>query len=161
MFVDDIFDHVERTLAARPYFPCVLLVHTDVRTLEIIGERLAARAGWPLFAVSRVLVGALSGAATNERSMVASTALNQPLAQLRPGPVICTDLALLFEPALALDPLTLLRQWSRRVPLVACWPGAYAEGSLAYAVPEHAHYRRWNATQLCNGCVMPIESNGR
>lgn len=156
MLIDDIFDHVDRTLAARPYFPCVLLVHTDVRTLEMTGEQLAAWAGWPLFAVSRVLVKALSGAATNERSMLASTALDQPLAQLRPGPIVCTDLALIFEPALSLDPLTLLQRWSRSVPLVACWPGTYVGGSLTYAVPEHAHYRRWNATQLCNGCVLPI-----
>ncbi len=81
VFVEDLLDHIDRTLAARPYFPCVLLVHTDVRRVESEGERLA-------------------------------------LAQRRPGPILCSDLALLFEPLLALDPLALLRQWSRSLPVV-------------------------------------------
>ena len=60
------------------------------------------------------------------------------------APLICTDLDLLFEPALQLDPLPLLHQMGRRRPLVACWPGTCAGGLLAYAVPEHAHYRTWS-----------------
>lgn len=156
VFVEDILDHIDRTLAARPYFPCVLLVHTDVRRLEIEGEQLAQRAGWPQLPVSRMLTDALIDAPVARRSTLASVALDGALAQRRPGPILCYDLALLFEPLLALDPLALLRQWSRSVPVVACWPGAWTGTNLTYAVPEHAHYRLWSATQLCSGCIVPL-----
>lgn len=59
------------------------------------------------------------------------------------GPVLCTDTDLLFEPALGLDPLALLRQASRMTRLVVTWPGTYRDGILTYAVPRHGHYRAW------------------
>ena len=156
MVVEDLLDHVDRALAMRPYFPCVLLVHTDVRRLESEGEQLALRAGWSQLAVSRTLTEVLIDAPVGRHSILASVALDGTLAQHRPGPILCTDLTLLFEPLLALDPLALLRRWSRSVPVVACWPGVWTGTDLTYAVPEHAHYRLWSATQLCSGCIIRL-----
>ena len=65
------------------------------------------------------------------------------LGQMAPGPVSCTDIDLLFEPTLELDPLGLLRDVSRVTRLVVAWPGSYADDVLAYAVPDHSHYRTW------------------
>lgn len=156
MDIEVLFDHVIRVLATRPFYPCVLLVHSDVRRVQSTGEQLALRSGWPQVAVSRVLAERLNQVPVPQRSLAADGALDGALADHRPGPVLCTDLALLFEPALALDPLALLRRWSRSVPVVACWPGAVTAGGLAYAVPEHAHYRVWKETQLCSECVIAV-----
>lgn len=76
------------------------------------------RAGWPQLPVSRMWTEALIDTPAARRSTLASTALDGALAQRRPGPILCSDLALLFEPLLALDPLALLRQWSRSLPVV-------------------------------------------
>jgi acyl-CoA reductase-like NAD-dependent aldehyde dehydrogenase len=32
--------------------------------------------------------------------------------------------------------------------LIVMWPGTYRNGVLAYAVPEHSHYRTWNDPQV-------------
>ena len=154
--IEVLFDHVIRVLATRPFYPCVLLVDHDVRRVQSAGEQLALRAGWPQVAVSRVLAERLSEVPEAQRSLAADGALDGTLADHRPGPVLCTDLALLFEPALALDSLALLRRWSRSVSLVACWPGAVTAAGLAYAVPEHAHYRVWKDTQLRSDCVVDL-----
>jgi len=60
-----------------------------------------------------------------------------------PGPVVCTDIDLLFHPSLNLDPLGLFRQISRHTNLIVLWPGTYQGNVLSYAVPEHQHYRSW------------------
>jgi len=53
------------------------------------------------------------------------------------------EIDVLFEPTLKLDPLGLLRQFSRVTKLIVTWPGTYINDVLAYAVPEHSHYRTW------------------
>ena len=156
MDIEALFNHIDRTLAARPFYPCVLLVHTDIARLQRTAGKLAERSGWPQLAISQVLADALIEVAPSRRTMVASGALDRHLARHRPGPVVCIDLALLFEPALSLNPLTLLRQWSRSVPVVALWPGAVNATGLTYAVPQHAHYRVWADTELCNGCIVSL-----
>lgn len=156
MFIDEIAVRIDQVFAARPYYPCVLLVHTDIGRLQDAAQELAQRTGWRELAAGRSLTASLAGQPPPRRGALAATALDRPLAELRPGPVICTDLPLLFEPALELDPLALLRQWSRRLPVVAAWPGTYTAAGLAYAVPAHAHYRLWRDTRLDTGCIMPL-----
>ena len=156
MDTQDLFEHITRTLATRPYFPCILLVHPAIERLQQVEERLAAHSGWPVFDVGKVLVSVIAGLPNEKRSLNASVALDRPLVSLRPGPVICKDLAPLFEPSLSLDPLALLRQWSRSIPLVALWPGQYAPPTLTYAVAEHSHYRAWNRTQLSDGAILSL-----
>ena len=156
MLIEDVADRIDQRFSARPYYPCVLLIHADMRILQDATEQLAERKGWQALAVSRVLTESLAPQPQALYSTLAGTALDRPLAALRPGPVLCTDLPLLFEPLLALDPLALLRQWSRRLPVVAAWPGAYIDAGLAYAVPSHAHYRVWRSTGLDAGFIMPL-----
>lgn len=156
MLIEDIADHIDQCLAQRPYYACVLLVHVELRTLEAATQQLAERTGWRMLPAGRTLAGILAARPPAWRSAAAGTALDGALAGLLPGPVLCTDLPLLFEPALALDPLALLRQWSRRLPLVAAWPGALTTQGLAYAVPEHAHYRLWRTTGLDRRCLLAL-----
>ena len=65
------------------------------------------------------------------------------LGEEAPGPVLCTEIDLLFEPSLGLDPLALFRQVSRETALVVAWPGGWDGGGLTYATPEYGHYRAW------------------
>ncbi len=59
-------------------------------------------------------------------------------------PLWLTDISLLFEPSLALDPLALLQRLAERRNLIVLWPGTWDGHTLTYAVPEHAHYRTWS-----------------
>jgi hypothetical protein len=64
------------------------------------------------------------------------------------GSVLYTDIDLLFEPTLELDPLRLMRDVSRQTRLVVTWPGSYLDNVLSYAVPGHDHYRIWRRSEV-------------
>lgn len=70
------------------------------------------------------------------------------LREMSPDPVLCTNIDLLFEPTLKLDPLRLMRDVSRVTRLVVTWPGSYVDSVLAYAVPDHSHYRIWRKPEV-------------
>jgi hypothetical protein len=76
------------------------------------------------------------------------------LGDLSPGPVLCTDIDLLFEPSLSLNPLRLFKDAGRITRLIVAWPGTYRDDVLSYAVPDHAHYRTWRNPKI------PIVANG-
>lgn len=57
--------------------------------------------------------------------------------------ILFTDIEILFEPSLNLNPLTIFKQTSRNTSLLVMWPGEYKDNTLSYASPEHSHYRTW------------------
>ena len=55
--------------------------------------------------------------------------------------IICLDnTELLFDPALSLNPLGLLRNLSRNRLVIATWSGMLEDTSLVYAYPDHPEY---------------------
>ena len=94
---------------------------------------------------------------TKERERAAARLLAEEIRTASPpGPLLVTQIDLLCEPILRLDPLALLRSASRQRPLIVAWPGNYSNGMLAYAVPEHSHYRTWPRPDLCDYCVQQL-----
>jgi hypothetical protein len=81
------------------------------------------------------------------------------LHQYTPGPLICTDIDILFEPTLRLDPLRLFLDASRQTSLIIAWPGTFQHNHLAYAVPAHAHYRTWPRPELCDYCIVQLSDH--
>ena len=56
---------------------------------------------------------------------------------------ILLDLDVLFWPVLAVDPVALLRLYSKRHPIVAIWPGDISEGVARYSEPGRVdHFSR-------------------
>lgn len=53
---------------------------------------------------------------------------------------ILLDLDVLFWPALKVDPVALLRLYSKRYPIVAVWPGDISEGVARYSMPGRADH---------------------
>ncbi len=130
-------------VSAATYHPCVLLAHPDVGELVRAAEALAAAYGWPRLAVGQALSSALLAEPPASRPRTANRWLATRLAELAPGPVVCSEIDLLFTPAWALDPLALFRNASRTTRLVVMWPGTYTDDVLAYATSQHGHYRTW------------------
>ena len=132
----------------RTSHPCLLLVHPEVRRLEdAVGELLSAY-GWPRLSVGRELSGVLLSETLQRRSRTVRQWMQARLGEMAPGPVLCTEIDLLFEPTLELDPLGLMRDVGRVTRLVVTWPGSYAGDVLAYAVPAHHHYRTWRRPEV-------------
>lgn len=138
-------------VSAATYHPCVLLAHPDVGELVGAAEALAARYGWYRLAVGQALSAALLAEPPASRSRTASRWLATRLAELAPGPVVCSEIDLLFTPAWALDPLVLFRNACRATRLVVMWPGTYVNDVLAYATPQHSHFRTWRhpGVEIC------------
>lgn len=117
--------------------------HPAIGTLRRAVEDLQAAHGWPLLSVNRTLTEALAPLPPERRGLAAEPALARALEATAGDPVILTDITLLFEPQLSLDPLRLLTRLAARRRLVVAWPGMVAGDSLAYAVPGHRHHRTW------------------
>ena len=57
--------------------------------------------------------------------------------------VVLDDLEVLFDPALKVDPLRLLKGHSRNTTLIASWNGTFQNGTLVYAEPDHPEYKSY------------------
>lgn len=147
---------LERFLTTRPYYPCCLLVHPKIIQLERAGQYLQARYAWPTLSIGTTLSETLLGLAPHQRPGEVHTAFKAAVQQVLPGPILCRDIDLLFEPVLAIDPLRLLRDTSRMASLLVLWPGAFSHGALSYARPEHARYRVWARPELCEDCIIAL-----
>ena len=132
---------------------CLLLVHTEIERLEAAAEDIIRTTGWPRLSVGRELSAVLLPEPVRARPRAARTWLDSALASLAPGPVVCSEIDLLFEPSLGLDPLLLFSGLCRRARLLVLWPGSYAGETLAYATPDHAHYREWRRPEVAIRCL--------
>jgi hypothetical protein len=152
-------DHIRQLLAAPLRLACVLLVHSDVAVLAAAGAMLAAETAWPRLNLTAALCPALLDLPPDLRGDAVLPALAEAAEAAPPHtPLLLDGIDLLAEPSLALDPLAVLRQLSRRRPLAVLWPGSLSGSVLCYAVPEHNHYRRWPDPGLCAGCIVRLPS---
>jgi hypothetical protein len=129
---------VEGTLGA-----LTLLVHERAARLRDEAAALHEEHGWPTLSASRIVAEGLIGVPAKRRSSMVEELLGEALEDTQAHTVVVGEIGLLFEPALSLDPMTLFRRLASRRRLVVCWPGSYHGDVLAYAVPEHEHYRTW------------------
>lgn len=150
-------DRLVALLATQMYYPCVLLTNTDIAKLHLAARFLLSRFRWTEMSVGGVLCAALLDVSPKHRSRVARRTFAQEIERRTPGPILCTDIDLMFDPSLELEPLQLLREASRQTPLVVLWPGDNKDWVLSYAVPGHPHYRTWRQTELCNDCIIRLQ----
>jgi hypothetical protein len=151
-----LIDHLSRLLTSQPVYPCFVLVHPHISTLQTTAERLVDYYGWPMISIGTIVSQALLDVLPQRRPSQIRPVLHQALRHTSTGPILCTDIDLLFEPSLSLNPLRLLRDGSRQTPLIVMWPGQVDDTTLGYAVPEHAHHRTWPRGELCDGCIVPL-----
>jgi hypothetical protein len=123
--------------------PLVLIVHPDIFTLDEAKKELQTKFNWTVLSIGQVLsrdmiTGQVSGAAGVQAW------LSDQVRGTASGPILVSDIDLLFEPSFKLDPLIIFQRASRFTKLIVLWPGMYSKDIvLSYAVPEHRHYRTW------------------
>ena len=139
---------VRRFLKSPPYYPCLLIAHPDIGRLASVADELASAYGWPRLPVGKPLSEALLCEPPSRYSVASQRWLYAQATLLSPGPALCTEIDLLFEPELRLDPLALLRQASRISTLVVIWPGGVDGDVVNYAVPGHTRYRAWREPEV-------------
>jgi hypothetical protein len=132
----------------RTSYTCLLLVSPEIRRLEHAADELLPVYPWPRLSLGQELSPVLLPVIPQRRSREARRWMRTRSDELSPGPVLCTEIDLLFEPALELDPLRLLCDIGRVARLIVTWPGSYLHDVLAYAVPDHSHYRTWRNPEV-------------
>jgi hypothetical protein len=146
--LQSVHDAVRRFLKSPPYYPCLLIAHPATSRLWSAADGLASAYGWPRLPVGKALSGALLCETPSRYAVASQRWLNEQATLLSPGPSLFTDIDLLFEPELGLDPLALLRQASRVCTLLVMWPGGVDAGVVTYAVPGHLRYRAWREPEV-------------
>jgi hypothetical protein len=141
---------IDHCRAEQSYYKCCLLVHPDIGRLAQVTAQLMKHYGWPRVSLGAAVSTVLLPLAPGDRLQAAPNLVRRLLQEQGQGPVLCTEIDILFEPSLALDPLRILQNISRVVSLVVLWPGTFVDNVLSYAgaQPGHAHYRRWPHPEL-------------
>ena len=153
----DLTGLLEQFLAYRPHYALFLLVHPQVgRLMTAVEEVQQQYAEWPHLALNRSLAPLLREVVPAQWPRMMPRLLAEALQQYGPGPLLCSEIDLLFEPRLLLNPLGLFLEAGRHTSLIIAWPGTCDNGSVAYGVPEHAHYRAWPRAELCDYCVVRL-----
>ncbi len=140
--------------AAQPFYPCCLLIHPDVRHLDRVSKHLTTQYGWTTLSIGTLLSEALREVVPARRPNDVVGLIKDAVHQNVPGPLLCTDIDLMFTPTLRIDPLRILREASRIVPMIVTWPGSYFDHTVTYATTQHAHYRMWPKPELCTTCII-------
>ena len=147
---------IAQFLANRPFHALFLYVSPEISRLNVTTKILMQEYGWPHLSLSQALATSLQDIAPARLSRQARLNLLDMIGDFQPGPVLCTDIDLVFEPSLELNPLQLFLNCSRQTALVIAWSGNFQNDTLTYAVPEHAHYRAWKQPELCDYCLARI-----
>lgn len=156
----DLITSLEQFLAYRPDHALFLLVHAQANHLTAAAQQLQHQyPAWRHLALSTTLALGLRDIAPARRPRQTPRLCATAIHSHTPGPLLCTDIDLLFEPSLRLDPLRLLLDASRQTTLIVTWPGTDQDHRLAYAAPEHAHYRTWPRSDLCDYCVIQLSDH--
>lgn len=119
-----------------------ILVHPIVQHLDDMFNTLTTSNQWSVISIGKTLSADMISGKVSGPSAVQAWLIEQ-VRGIKPGPVLLHGIDLLFEPTFKLNPLAIFQQASRFTPLIVFWPGTYSNQVLAYAVPEHHHYRTW------------------
>ena len=123
--------------------PYTLIVTPEINEIQDIESRLGQYDSLRILSVGTKLSAHLSTIPSKEWSRETRNWMTSQCRETSSDLLVCSQIDLLFEPALLLDPLALFQSWSRIKRLLVLWPGKIQDGRLSYAVPEHAHYRIW------------------
>ena len=123
---------------------CIFIQNTSIMRLESISKDIIAELGIPELNIGQGLSEVLIKEVIRDYSPQSEKWVKSRISEV-PSPMICcTNIDLLFEPLLKLDPLVLFRQISRNKRLIVIWPGSFDNEILTYATPEHKHFRSWS-----------------
>ena len=119
----------------------MIAVHENPAHLNgLLSEEADAR-GWAVTPLNRALPDHLKETRPDDRGRATEKFLLAHVRMSDPGPIVLTEIDILFTPELYIDPLRLLTNASQFCPLVVSWPGSWDGKTLAYATPDHGHYK--------------------
>lgn len=101
----------------------------------------ANSAGYQIFNINLGVSEKLLQLPTNDWEYSALSILQETLSSSKENVMFLDNLEVLFNTQLHLNPLKLLRFFSRNKIIVATWNGRFENNQLIYARPAHSEYR--------------------
>ena len=138
--VDQILRKVEQ--AATLYYRLLLVVAPAGAGKTIALKDVRDRTGVPLVNVNLELSRRMLELTERQRALQLPHLLREIVSYGDNEMILLDNIEVLFDLTLQQDPLRLLQGLSRNKTVVAAWNGSVANGSLAYATPDHPEYRR-------------------
>ena len=118
----------------------LILVAPPAAAKTRVLTKLAAVLASPVINIGKDASQLLLAMTVRQRKLRAEEVVGN-LVQSSDHSVVCLDnTEILFDPALALNPLALLRNLSRNRLVLATWSGMLEDASLVYAYPDHPEY---------------------
>lgn len=138
-----VLQEVHDFIKSDSYSDCLIFTNRDISVIRGVVTELRNEYEWPTLNIGLQLSKKLLSIQPSKRSRQILQIMNDILGNFETNPILCTNISLLFEPSLDLDPLALFLQLGRSHKIIVMWPGQYDKDVLSYAVPEHSHYRVW------------------
>ncbi|AYO04913.1 BREX-3 system P-loop-containing protein BrxF [Vibrio parahaemolyticus] len=157
---EQLLQHVQNACLEAEFrsFKLVLVVIPEDSRREIEAEILNNSIGF--VNLSKELARKLISLSISERVRQLETEV-KIIANECNSSVWLTKLDVLFEPALANDPMRLLKGIAKSKAIVAIWPGEITETSVVYSKPGKPDYKTYPLVELndiqvidaCNGVI--------
>lgn len=110
----------------------VLIVGKPGSGKSKVMRELATNRGWRYLDCRQLLTEELLELVPKARPKEAPHIIDRMLEAEKADVILLDSVQILFTPMLHLEPLTLLKQLSRRQTVVAAWPGSFEGGKLTY-----------------------------
>lgn len=112
------------------------------------GRLLADGLGMPRIRIGEELGQELLDVPARSRPLEVAVRLEGLVRGVAGDGVLLDRIEILFEESLSVEPLTLLKDLSRRRLIVVVWSGGIEAGNLVYGVPGHPEYRSYPAQDV-------------
>lgn len=143
--LDNLQDAIRQ--AADQYYRLVVLAGPSGTGKTALLQAVAKANDYPLVNINLELSKKLLDLPRTQRARQAERLFKEVIAAV-PGAVVLLDnIEVLFDTALAVEPLRLLQVASRNRALVAAWNGEYRDGTLTYAEPGHPEFARFKQVE--------------
>lgn len=140
----DMVVHLDRLVdeVAALHSKLILLIGRPCSGKTALLAELANRRGVKVMNVGAVLGKRLAALPLQQRALHANVVMREFAGEYATGDLLLFDnIELLFDQALKLDPLDLLKRHANARRVVAVWPGELRDGRLRYAEMGHPEYR--------------------
>ncbi len=126
----------------------VLIVGQPGSGKSKVMRELARMRGWVYVDCRTLITEEFLELVPKVRSQEAPQYIGKALDKVQADTILLDSTQILFAPILQIAPLELLKQLSRKRPVVAAWPGTYSDGVLTYAQAGQKETKQYEAGNL-------------
>lgn len=151
-------DHLRMAIEQAKSYHSQLVAVTG-KSATLLLEQTASSDGLIAINLSLKLSEKLIEIPRQDRAKSAPLLFADLLSEPQTDVLLLNYIEILFDKTLLIEPLKLLQNNAKNLTLVAAWPGEKNASSLTYAVPNHAEYRSYKASDFGGTVFVDADKN--